>query len=138
MLHFRKSKLGMTLSFLMKSSFSQNQIFNKKRKSYASFFLVLCLTPFVADITFITLLLPQIYVCTSSYRLFNVPGRKWWHQQEGQHLFKIYVGNDTKLIFNFTLGAKFATNWTNIKQIRKGIPVAPSNPTYLTSKEINF
>ena len=37
--------------------FSQNQIFNKKRKSYVNFFLVLCFTPFVADVTFITLLL---------------------------------------------------------------------------------
>ena len=75
----------------------------KKRKSYASFFLVLCLTPFVADITFNTLPLSQIYVCTSSYRLFNVPCRKLWHQQKGQHFFKIYVANVTKLIFNFTL-----------------------------------
>ena len=78
MLHFRKSKLDVTSSFLMKSSFSQNHICNKKQKSYASFFLVLCLTPFVADITFITLLLSQIYVCTSSHRLFNVPGRIWY------------------------------------------------------------
>ena len=75
----------MTSSFLMKPSFSQNQIFDKKRISYVGFFLVLCLTPFVADITFITLLLSQIYVCTTSYRLFNVPGRKWWHQQSSQY-----------------------------------------------------
>ena len=79
LLHFRQSKLGVTSPFLMKSSFSQNQIFNKKRISYTSSFQVLCLTPFVPDITFITLLLSQIYVCTTSYRLLNVPGRKWWH-----------------------------------------------------------
>ena len=36
------------------------------------------------------------------------------------------------------LFAKFASNWTNIKQIRKGFPVAPSNPIYLTSKKSNF
>ena len=55
------------------SSFSRNHTFNKKRNLHVSFFLVLYLTPFVADITFITLLLSQIDVCTSSYRLFNVP-----------------------------------------------------------------
>ena len=71
--------------------FSQNQIFNKKRNSYVNFFLVLCLTPFATDITFFTLLLFQIYVWTNSYRLFNVSGRKRWHQQKGQHIFKIFV-----------------------------------------------
>ena len=45
----------------MKSSFSQNEIFNKKGNSYDSFFLLLCLTPFAADIKFIALLLSQIY-----------------------------------------------------------------------------
>ena len=33
---------------------------------------------------------------------------------------------------------KFATNGTNIKQIRKGVPVTPTNPTYFTSKKTNF
>ena len=50
----------MTSSFLMKSSFSQNQIFSKKQNSYVSFFLVLCLTPFAPDITFITLLFSNL------------------------------------------------------------------------------
>ena len=63
-------------SFLMKSSFSLNQIFNKKRNSYDSFFIALCLTASVVDITFITLLSSYIYVCTTSYRLFNVSGKK--------------------------------------------------------------
>ena len=31
--------------------FSQNQIFNKKWNSYVNFFLVLCFTPFVVDVT---------------------------------------------------------------------------------------
>ena len=70
--------------------FSKNQIFNKKWNSYVNFFLVLCFTPFVVDATVITLLLPQIYVCANSYRLFNMPGRKWWHQQKDQHIFKIF------------------------------------------------
>ena len=82
LLHFRKSKLGVTSLFLMKLSFSQNQIFNEKRKLYAIFLVVLCLTSFLADITLITLLLSQTYVCTSSYRVFNVSGRKRWHQQK--------------------------------------------------------
>ena len=34
LLHFRESKLGVTPSFLMKSSFSQNQIFNKKHCNF--------------------------------------------------------------------------------------------------------
>ena len=97
-----KSQLGVTSSFLMKSSFSPNQIFNKKRNSYVSFFLVLCLAPFVADITFITLLLSQIYFSTTSYRLFHAHCRKWWHQLKGQHIFKIYVINVSKLIFKVT------------------------------------
>ena len=42
--------------------FSQNHIFNKKWNSYVNIFLVLCLTPFVVDVTVITLLLSQIYV----------------------------------------------------------------------------
>ena len=71
MFHFRKNKFGVMPSFRMKSSFSQNQIFDKKRKSYVSFFLVLCLTPFVAHITFLTLLLSQIYDWTTSYGLFK-------------------------------------------------------------------
>ena len=33
--------------------------------------LIFYLTPFVADVTFITLFLSQIYVCADSYRLFN-------------------------------------------------------------------
>ena len=124
LLHFMKSKFSMTLSFLMKSSFSQNQILNKIRNSYASFSVVSCLAPLLTDIIFISLLLPPIYVCMTSYRLFNVPGRTWWDQQKGQHIFKIYVVNVTELYFNF-LCAKFASSWTNIKQIRKGVPVAP-------------
>ena len=36
------------------------------------------------------------------------------------------------------LWTKFASNWTNIKQIRKDVPVAPSSSTYLTSKKTNF
>ena len=118
LLHFRKSKLGVTPSFLMKSSYeiSQNQIFNKKQKSCASFFLVLCLTPFVT----VSNLLSQIYVCTSFCWLFNAPARKWWHQQKCQHIFKVYAVNVKKLC------AKLAY-WTNIKQIRKGVPVASSN-----------
>ena len=40
--------------------FSENQIFNKKWNSYVNFLLVLCFTPFVADVTFITLLLPNL------------------------------------------------------------------------------
>ena len=71
--------------------FSQNQILNKKWNSYINFFLVLCFTPFVVDVTVITLLLSQIYVCANSYRLFNVLDRKWWHQHNGQHIFKIFV-----------------------------------------------
>ena len=55
-----KGKFSVMLSFLMKSSFSQNQIFNKMPNSYASFFLLPCLAAFVADMTFISLLLPQI------------------------------------------------------------------------------
>ena len=73
--------------------FSQNQIFNKKWNSYVNFFLVLRFTPFVVDVSAITLLLSQIYVCANSYRLFNVPDRKWWHQQKGQHIFKMFVYN---------------------------------------------
>ena len=111
MLHFMKSKCDVTSSFLMKLSFSQNQIFSKKQNLYASFFLVLCLRLFVVDIMYITLLLSQIYVCTTSYRLSD---RKWWHQQEGQHIFEIYVKNVTKLIK--LLCPKFYVNWTNIKQ----------------------
>ena len=56
------SKFGVTSSLLMKSSFLKKD-YNKKLNSYVNFFLVLCLTPFVADVTFITLLLSQIYVC---------------------------------------------------------------------------
>ena len=37
-------------SFLMKLSFSKNQIFNKKQNLYASVFLGFCLTPFIAEI----------------------------------------------------------------------------------------
>ena len=128
MLHFMKSRYDVTPSFLMKLSFSQNQIFSKKQNLYASFFLVLCLRLFVVYIMYITLLLSQIYVCTTSYRLFNVSGRKWWHQQKGQHIFEIYVKNVTKLIK--LLCPKFYVNWTNIKQIRKSVPVAPLKPTY--------
>ena len=31
--------------------------------------------------------------------------------------------------------AKFASNLTNIKQIRKGVPMPPHNPNYFTSKK---
>ena len=67
-------KLSKFASFQEEQTWCDNQIFNKKQKSYASFFLLLCLTPFVTDITFITLLLSHIYVCTSfclMYRLEN-------------------------------------------------------------------
>ena len=127
----------MTSSFLMKPSFSQNQIFDKKRISYVGFFLVLCLTPFVADITFITLLLSQIYVCTTSYRLFNVPGRKWWHQQSSQHILKIYVINVTKHISKL-LCAEFPSNWTNIKKIRDDVPMAPPTEPIWPQKRPTF
>ena len=123
MLYFMKSQLGVTSSFLMKSSFSPNQIFNKKRNSYVSFFLVLCLAPFVADITFITLLLSQIYFSTTSYRLFHAHCRKWWHQLKGQHIFKIYVMFQN--LYSKLLFVKFAPN---------GSP----NWTYLTLKKGNF
>ena len=83
------------------------------------------------------LIVSKIGVCTTSYRLFNVPGEKWLHQQKGQHIFKIYVVNVPKLNLNL-LCVKFALNWTNIKRIRKGVPVAPSNPTYFTSQKTNF
>ena len=36
------------------------------------------------------------------------------------------------------LSAKFAWNWINIKQVRKGASMAPPNPTYLSSKKANF
>ena len=39
--HFIQSEFGVTPSFLMKLSFSQNQIFNRKLNSYINFFLVL-------------------------------------------------------------------------------------------------
>ena len=91
LLRFINSQSGVTSSFLIKSSFSENQIFHKKWNSYVNFFLVLCLTPFMADITFTTLLLSQIYVCANSYWQFNVPGRKWWHQQKYQDIFKMLV-----------------------------------------------
>ena len=35
--------------------FSQNQIFDKKWNSYVNFFLVLCFTPFVVDVTVLML-----------------------------------------------------------------------------------
>ena len=55
LLCFMKSHFGgVTSSFLMKSPFSQNQIFNKKWNTYVNS------TPFVADITLITLY--QIYI----------------------------------------------------------------------------
>ena len=44
---------GVASSVLMKSSFSQNQIFNRKWNSFINSFLVVCLKPFVANITFI-------------------------------------------------------------------------------------
>ena len=51
---FLKSSFGVMSSVLMKSSFSQNQTFDKKWNSCINSFLVLCLNPFVPDITFIT------------------------------------------------------------------------------------
>ena len=36
------------------------------------------------------------------------------------------------------LCANFTSNWTYIKQIRKSVPVAPLNLTYLTSKKVDF
>ena len=57
---FMKSQFIVTSSLLMKSSFLFSQTFNKKCNSYINFFLVLCFTPFVADVTFITLLLSNL------------------------------------------------------------------------------
>ena len=51
----------------------------------------MCFTQIVVDVTVITLLLSQTYGCANSYRLFNVRDRYWWHQQKGQHTFKIFV-----------------------------------------------
>ena len=135
LLHFMKSKFGFTSSFLIKSSFSQNQIFNKMQNSYVSFFLVSGLAPFVVDIMFIIILLSQIYVCTTSYQLFNVPGRTWCHQPKGQHIFKTYVINVTELMFKFSLcQVRFKLGkLTNSNKYSSGSP----NPTYLTSEK-NF
>ena len=59
--------------------------------SYVSFFLVLCLTALVTIVTFITLLLSQVYIFTNSYQLWNVPCKKWWRQQDDRHNFKTYI-----------------------------------------------
>ena len=76
--------------------FFQSQIFKNKKwnstrivlnwLSYVSFFLALYLTLSLADITFITSLLPQVYVFTTSYRLFHVPRREWWRQAK-RHIY---------------------------------------------------
>ena len=86
--------------------------------------MLVCFTSLVADITFTT------------YRLFNVPSRKWWQQQKSQNLFRIYKCYKTYI--QKLLCAKFPSNWTNIKQNRKNVPMAPPNPSYLTSKKTNF
>ena len=135
LLHFMKSKFGVTSSFLIKLSFSQNQIFNKMKNSYVSFFLVSGLAPFVADITFIVILLSQIYVCTTSYQLFNVPCRTWCHQPKGQHIFKTYVINVTELIFKFSL-CQIRFKLGKLTNSNECSSVSP-NTTYLTS-ERNF
>ena len=72
---FLKSPFGVTSSVLMKSSFSQNQIFNEKWNSCINSFLVLCLEPFVADITFII----------------------WWNRAETN------VSSKLSLCFNLTI-----------------------------------
>ena len=76
-----KSQFGVMSLFLMKSYFSRKKSeilleFLLNRLSYVSLFLVLYLTLFVADIIFITLILPKTCVFTTSYQLFHVPGRK--------------------------------------------------------------
>ena len=115
-----------------------NQMFNKMRNSYVTSFLVLCLTPFAADVTvIITLLLSQIYVCTTSYRLFNMNGRKRLHQQRGPHILKIYVINVTKLISKVALyQVCFKLNKYQINQ--KECSNGSLRPTYLTLKKANF
>ena len=60
-----KSQFGVTSSFLMKLSFFRNQIFkDKKRRSIGilNYYHLLYLTVFVAYITFIISLFPQICV----------------------------------------------------------------------------
>ena len=83
-----QSYFGVASSFLMKSSFCQNQIFNKKGKSYDSFFLVFCLIPFVADITFIILLWSKIYVCATSCWLLQCAQQKLMTSAKGLAYFK--------------------------------------------------
>ena len=72
--------------------FFQSQIFHEKWNSYVKFFLGLCFTPFKVDVTVITFLLSQIYVFANSYRLFNIPGRKWanYFQNFIYKFFKTY------------------------------------------------
>ena len=71
--------------------------------SYTSSFLVLCLTPYVADITFITLLLSQMFARLLTDCLMCPVENDNISQQKHQHIFKIYVVNITKLIFKFIL-----------------------------------
>ena len=127
----------MTSSFLMKLSFSQNQIFNKKWTSYANFFLVLCFNTIHGWHHIYYPIVVLNLVCLNSYRLFNVPGRKWWHQQKTNIFPKFLFISVTKLIFKVTC-AKFASNWINIKQVKKDVSMALPKPNYLTTKNVNF
>lgn len=85
--------------------------------SYVSFFPVLYLMLLVADITFITSLLPQVYVFPTSHWLFHLTGRKWSRQPKGQHVFTIYITNVTLAIYLKLLYVKFTSNWANIKEL---------------------
>ena len=99
----------------------QNQIFKNRKWNYignvlnwlpyVSFFLVLLLTLFAADVTIITSSLPQICVFTTPYWLFHVPGRKWWRQLKDQNVFKIYVKTISINLYLKLLYAEFASNW---------------------------
>ena len=68
LLHFVESQFSVMPSFLMKLTSFKIRVL----RINVGFFLVFCLTPFMADITFITYLLSEIYVYTTSNRLFNV------------------------------------------------------------------
>ena len=135
--HFMKSQFGVKSSFFYEIIFFGNHIFNDKTKmllefvlnwlSHVSFFLRLCLTSFIAYITLITSLLYQIYVCTTSYELSNVPSLKWWHEQKGKHILKIYIINVTKLIFKVTL-CHFHFKLNKYWQNRKGVLMPPTQP----------
>ena len=54
------------------------------------------------------------------------------------NIFSKFILQMLQNLYLILIWAKFASNWTNIEQITKGVPVAPSYPTYLTSKKTNF